>query len=62
MYTGTLDDEDDDEDGPTQEKVEENDKTREKMKLLKSKMEDLTLQKKVTDLILISHCLALEKL
>jgi hypothetical protein len=45
MYN--LYDEEEDEDGPTREKVEENDKTREKMKLLKSKMENLTLQKKV---------------
>lgn len=40
-------DEEEDDETPTKEKVEENDKTREKMKLLKTKMENLTLTKKV---------------
>lgn len=39
-------DEEEDDETPTKEKVEENDKTREKMKLLKTKMENLTLTKK----------------
>jgi len=45
-------DEEEDDETPTKEKVEENDKTREKMKLLKTKMENLTLTKKVICMLL----------
>ncbi len=47
MYN--LCDDEEDEDGVTmgKEKVEENDKTKEKMKIIRSKMENLTIGKKV---------------
>ena len=52
MYN--FNDEEEDDDGPTKEKVEENEQLKEKMKQVRLKMDKLNISKKVGVIVLVS--------